>query len=265
MTAILTRAEVTIRHHWIASILVVLGLVMRFLAQAAYQPAIVYIDTLKYLYDAWPGSDPVGYKVPLKMILALGGNLSTVEFVQHLIGIAMAVTIYVVLVRRGVPRWLAAVAMAPVLFDAYQLQAEAMIMPDIWFEAMILAGVAVLLWKARPTLWLLICGAGLLGASTGVRQIGEITIIPAVIYAVVLGGGLKKMAINVAAVVCAFGMAILLYMGAAFELTHHFRISYSSSSLTFGRTAQVVDCATLHVPTQVEAAVPDQVGAGPGP
>ena len=265
VTAILTRAEVSIRHHWIASILLVLGLVMRFLTQAAYQPAIVYIDTLKYLYDAWPGSDPVGYKVPLKMILAVGGNLSTIEFVQHLIGIAMAVTIYVVLYRRGVPRWLAAVAMVPVLFDAYQLQAEAMIMPDIWFEAAILAGVAVLLWKQRPTLWLLICGAGLLGASTGVRQIGEVTIIPAVIYAVVLGGGFKKMAINVAAVVCAFGMAILLYMGAAFELTHHFRISYSSSSLTFGRTAQVVDCATLHVPKPVRLLCPTKWEQAQGP
>jgi hypothetical protein len=265
VTAIFTRAEVSIRHHWIASILVVLGLVMRFLAQAAYQPAIIYIDTLKYLYDAWPGSDPVGYKVPLKMILAVGGNLSTVEFVQHLIGIAMAITIYVVLYRRGVPRWLAAIAMAPVLFDAYELQAEAMIMPDIWFSAAILAGVAVLLWKPRPTLWLLICGAGLLGASTGVRQIGEVTIIPAAIYAVVLGGGFKKMAINVAAVVCAFGMAILLYMGAAFELTHHFRISYSSSSLTFGRTAQVVDCNTLNVSKQVKLLCPTKWEQAQGP
>src|SRR6185437_14495625 len=71
LTAILTRVEVSVRTHWIASILVVLGLVMRFLTQAAYQPAIIYIDTLKYLYDAWPGSDPVGYKVPLKMILQM--------------------------------------------------------------------------------------------------------------------------------------------------------------------------------------------------
>ncbi|HXS63641.1 MAG TPA: hypothetical protein VN767_12245 [Streptosporangiaceae bacterium] len=265
LTAILTRVEISIRTHWIASILVALGLVMRFLTQAAYQPAIIYIDTLKYLYDAWPGSDPVGYKVPLKMILSMGGNLSTVEFIQHLIGIAMAITIYAVLVRRGVPRWLAAIAMAPILFDAYQLQAEAMIMPDIWFEAVILAGVAVLLWKNKPTLWLLICGAGLLGASTGVRQIGEVTIIPAVAYAIVLGGGLKKMAINVAAVACAFGLAIVLYMGAADELTGHFRISYSSSSLTFGRTAQVVDCAALNVSPHVKLLCPTKWQQAQGP
>jgi hypothetical protein len=265
LTAMLARAEAAVRVHWIASILLSLGLVLRVLVQAAYQPAIIYIDTLKYLYDAWPGSDPVGYKVPLKMILAMGGSLSTIEFVQHLIGLAMAATIYVVLVRRGVPRWLAAVAMAPVLFDAYQLQAEAMIMPDIWFEALILAGVAVLLWKPRPSVFLLFCGAGLLGASTGVRQIGEVTIIPAIAFAIVLGGGLKKMAINVISVVCAFGLAILLYIGAAGVLTQHYRISYSSSSLTFGRTAQVVDCATLHVPQQVKLLCPTKWEQGRGP
>jgi len=78
VSALVTLAESTVRRHWLASAFIAAGLVMRLLVQAAYQPAIVYIDTLKYLYDAWPGSDPVGYKIPLKMILAFGGSLSTV-------------------------------------------------------------------------------------------------------------------------------------------------------------------------------------------
>src|SRR5258708_11182115 len=96
VAAMLTLAETTVRRHGLASALIAAGLVMRLLVQVAYQPAIVYIDTLKYLYDAWPGSDPVGYKVPLKMILAFGGSLSTVELIQHLLGIAIAITLYVV-------------------------------------------------------------------------------------------------------------------------------------------------------------------------
>jgi len=166
-TAMLTAAEEIVRRNKFATALIGAGLVMRVLVQAAYHPAIVYIDSLKYLYGAWPGSDPVGYKLPLKMILALGGNLNTVEAVQHLLGIGMAIAIYAVLVRRGTPRWLAALAMAPVLFDAYQLQAEAMIMPDVWLEAMIVAGLAVLLWQKRPTVPMLIIGAALLGGSPG--------------------------------------------------------------------------------------------------
>jgi hypothetical protein len=255
----------TLRRHWIASILVAAGVVMRVITEYAYHPAILYIDTLKYLYDAWPGSDPVGYKVPLKMILKLGGTLGTVELVQHLLGILIAVSIYAVIVRRGGPRWLAAVAMVPVLFDAYQLQAEAMIMPDIWFEAMIAAGLAVLLWNPRPTLQTIVFGTVLLGGSTGVRQVGEIMIVPAVVLVIVLGGGLVKVLTNVAAVVVAFALAIVLYMGASKALTGHFRISYSSSSLTYGRMAAVVNCATLNVPPDEQLLCPTKQEQALGP
>jgi hypothetical protein len=255
----------TLRRHWIASILLFAGIVMRVITQYAYHPAIIYIDTLKYLYDAWPGSDPVGYKVPLKMILEAGGTLGTVEFVQHVLGIAMAVTLYVVIVRRGGARWLAALAMVPVLFDGYQLQAEAMIMPDVWFEAMIVAGLAVLLWRPKPSVQMLVVGALLLGGSTGVRQVGEILIVPAVVLVVALGGGLVKVLTNVAAVVVAFVLALVLYMGASYELTHHFRVSYSSSSLTYGRMAAVVDCATLNVPSPEKLLCPTKAEQALGP
>jgi len=261
----LTAARVTVRRNWLASALVAVGLVLRLLVQASYGPAIVYVDTLKYLYNAWPGSDPIAYKIPLKMILAFGGDLSTVELVQHLLGIAIAITLYAVLVRRGTPRWLAALAIAPVLLDSYQLQAEAMIMPDVWFEAMIVAGLAVLLWRKRPALPTLIVGAALLGASTGIRQIGEIMIVPAVIFVVVLGGGLRKVLTNVAAVVCAFVLAIVLYMGSAYVLTHHFRISYSSSSLVYGRMSAVVDCRTLSIPPAARLLCPTKCDQAQGP
>src|SRR5208282_2979021 len=101
----------------------------------AYHPAIFYIDSVKYLYRGWQGSDPLGYKVPLKIVLAFG-DLGTVTAMQHLLGLGMGVALYVLLTRRGINRWLAALAIAPILLDAYQLQAEATIMPDVLFEAM---------------------------------------------------------------------------------------------------------------------------------
>ncbi len=52
----------------------------------------------------------------------------------------MAVVIYVLLLRRGASRWLAALAMAPVLLDGYQLQNEQTIMPGTLFQALIVAG-----------------------------------------------------------------------------------------------------------------------------
>src|ERR1700678_2392531 len=132
-----------LREHWIALVLGAAGLVLRVLTLVAYHPALVYTDTLKYLYGAWPGADPLGYMVILKPILWIG-DFGTVAVVQHLLGLATAAAIYVLLLRRGLPRWLAAVAIAPVLLDAYQLQIEQTIMPDVWFEAFIVAGLVLL-------------------------------------------------------------------------------------------------------------------------
>ena len=57
-----------IRRHWLASILLTAGLVLRVLVLLAYRPALFYQDTTRYLYQA-QGNDPVGYRVPLRGIL----------------------------------------------------------------------------------------------------------------------------------------------------------------------------------------------------
>ena len=150
-------AGAVLRRHWLAAALLAAGLVLRVLAQLAYRPALFYIDTTRYLYNA-EGMDPVGYKGPLRAIL-LVANFDAVAAVQHLLGLAMAVVIYVLLLRRGTPRWLAALAIAPVLLDAYQLQAEQSVMPGTWFEALIVAGLATLLWRPRTT-WRTAVAAG---------------------------------------------------------------------------------------------------------
>src|SRR6266567_6059800 len=59
-----------LRRHWLAAALLAAGLVLRLLAQLAYRPALFYIDTTRYLYNDAPGMDPVGYKGPLRAILA---------------------------------------------------------------------------------------------------------------------------------------------------------------------------------------------------
>src|ERR1019366_6678680 len=143
------KAAAVLRRHWLAAALLAAGLVLRVLAQLAYRPALFYIDTARYLYNA-DGNDPVGYKGPLRAIL-LVANFDAVAAIQHLLGLAMAVVIYLLLLRRGAPRWLAALAIAPVLLDAYQLQIEQTIMPDTLFEALIVAGLAILLWQPRTS------------------------------------------------------------------------------------------------------------------
>jgi hypothetical protein len=139
-----------LRRHWLIAVLLAAGLVLRILVAVAYRPALIYVDTLKYLYGASPGSEPLGYHLILKVILVVG-DLPAVVAIQHLLGLAMGVMLYVVLLRRGVLRWVAALTAAPVLLDAYELQMEQLIMPDVWFEALVVAGVAVLLWRPVVT------------------------------------------------------------------------------------------------------------------
>ena len=68
-----TRAARLLGRHWLLVVLLAAGLALRIAAQIAYQPALIYVDTLKYLYGASPGADPLGYTLVLRSILVLRG------------------------------------------------------------------------------------------------------------------------------------------------------------------------------------------------
>ncbi len=262
---LLRQLPAVLSRHWLVTALLAAGLVMRVLAIVAYRPALLYVDTLKYLYSTWAGSDPVGYRVALKLIL-VAGNLQTVAIVQHLLGLAMAVTLYLLLTRHGAPRWLAAIATAPVLLDAYQLQLEQTIMPDVWFEALIVAGLAVLLWKPRLSTGTCILGGLILGSSATVRQVGEILIIPALIFVLAAaGGGWRQLARKTIALTAAFAAPILFYCAASYDLTGQFSLSRSGVAATYGRMAAAANCATLTVAADLRALCPSAAEQSVGP
>jgi len=265
--------------NWALVVLLTAGLVLRVLAELAYRPALLYIDTMKYLYNAYPGADPVGYKAPLKAILAVGG-LNAVAAVQHLLGLAIAVTIYLTLLRRGTPRWLAALATAPVLLDAYQIQIEQTIMPDVWFEALLVAGIVLLLIRgvgpaqADPSsargavstagsrrwsrgLGAVIIAGLLLGASATIRQVGEILLLPGLLYLLIAGGGWRTVLLRASAFTAAFAIPIAGYMTGSYLITSHFWLASSTPRISsYGRMAVAADCAALHIPGYERALCP---------
>jgi hypothetical protein len=251
------------RRHWLALLLLAAGLVLRVLAQFAYRPALFYIDTSRYLYNA-EGMDPVGYKGPLRAILSVAG-FGAVAAVQHLLGLAIAVLIYVLLLRRGVSRWLAALAIAPVLLDAYQLQNEQAIMPGTWFEALIVAGLALLLWRPRPG-WRAILAAGVvLGASATFAQVGEAMIVPGVIYLLAVGGGWRGAAGRAVAFCAAFALPILAYCTVSYLVAGDFFLSHTGVTSFYGRAAAAADCATLRLPAAERGMCPTAAQQARGP
>ena len=235
------------RRHWLLSLLLLAGLVMRTLVQIAYRPALFYIDTIKYLYGAYPGNDPPGYQFFLKGFLAVG-NLDMVATFQHLLGLGMAVALYVLLLRRGAARWLAALATAPVLLDGYQLQLEQTVMPDILFEALMVAGIVVLLWRDRPRLWALVVAGLLLGATATLWEPGEILILPAVVYALAMASGWRVRLGHALIIAVAFALPILATSFRNELVLHRFSLAPSAGSTIYGRMAVAADCATLKLP-----------------
>jgi hypothetical protein len=257
-------AASALRRHWLAAALLAAGLVLRVLAQFAYRPVLFYIDTTRYLYNDAPGMDPVGYKGPLRVILAVA-NFNAVAAVQHLLGLALAVLLYVLLLRRGTPRWLAALAMAPLLLDAYQVQIEQTLMPDIWFEALIVAGLAILLWRPAPGWRAVVAGGVVLGTSAIFAQVGEALLPAAVIYLLALGGGWRRALGRAAAVCAAFAVPILAYCAVNYLAAGDFFLSHTGVTSAYGRMAAATDCATLRLPADEQKMCPSRAQQALGP
>ena len=247
----------TVRDHLWFVLVLSAGLALRALAELAYRPALLYIDSAKYLVGSG-GTAPEGYQALLRLLTPIGG-LAVVAAVQHAFGLAMAIAVYALLLRHGAPRWAAALAAAPVLLDAYQLQLEQTIMPDVLFETMITAGLVLLLWPGRPGLASLAAGAFVLGAATTVREIGGVLVGPAVVFAVLTGPGWRPKAgiwgRGALAAAC-FALPVLGYMTGAYVVTGHFGLASNGPGPEYGRAAAAADCATLALPPGERALCP---------
>ncbi|MGH3182305.1 MAG: hypothetical protein ACRDOE_10440, partial [Streptosporangiaceae bacterium] len=243
------------RRHWLFGLLLACGLVLRVVSQLGYEPALLFIDSKKYIFGTdfnqgdWGSFDPLGYTLLILRPVLLFADLAFAALLQHVMGMAMAAALYVLMLRRGVTRWLAALAVAPVLLDAYQLNAEQTIMPDVLFEALLVAGIVLLLWQPRPGLALIILSGLALGASAPVRQVGEALIGPALIYVLAAAPGWRTRLLNGAVLTFCFALPVVGYMSYSAVILHYgFELSNMGDAYLYGRTAHAADCATLKIP-----------------
>lgn len=254
-----------LRRHWFVTLLLIAGIALRVLAVLAYQPAILYIDSFRYLAnldDLWPGDlNPIGYELILTPLLTVG-DLRFVTIVQHLAGLGMAIAIYALLLRHGARRWLAALATAPVLLDAYQLQIEQNIMSDVWFQVLLVATVWVLTWRGQPTPQHAAAAGVLLGFAVIVRVVGIALLVPAVAYLVVAGSRWVSKAgwrrIGLRAVAMTVGFAVVMGSYAAYfrATTGYWGLTGSASPVVYGRAATIADCSQIPAGTWERAVCP---------
>jgi hypothetical protein len=257
------RAADVLRRHWVLALLIAAGLVLRVITQFAYEPALLFIDSKKYLFgtdfsaSSWGSFDPIGYTLLMLKPVLVVGNLGLVALLQHVLGLGMAVALYALMLRRGVTRWLAALAVAPVLLDAYQLNAEQTIMPDVLFEALLVAGIVLLLWQPRPGLAFVILAGLALGTSAPVRQVGEALILPALVYVLVVARDWRTRLTHAVVLFVCFALPVVGYMGYSKVVLHYgFQLSNMGDAYLYGRAAHAADCATLKLPPDEQLLCP---------
>jgi Glycosyl transferase family 2 len=244
--------------HWLFGLLFAVGVVLRIVTFRAYQPALLYIDSLSYLANTDvldpTGARPIGYSLFLRPFVALG-DLRLIPVVQHLFGLGLAVGIYVLLLRAGARRWVAALATAPVLLDAYQLQIEQNVLSETLFDVMMFVGLVLVVDGAgRRRLFgrrlVMAVAAGLvLGLLVSVRLIGQFLAVPAVAYLLLTGG--RQLWHRLAAAM-AFVLAFALPVATSLAYYEAWSGEWSMTSIggrmIYGRVAVFVDCDRIEIP-----------------
>ncbi len=225
-----------------------IGAALRVVTQLAYWPALLFEDSYRYLDNVDeldPGNPrPLGYPIFLRLLLPLP-DLAAVPITQHLLGLGMGVLVYALLLRWGAWRWLAALAAVPVLWDAYQLQIEHMILSDVLFQALVLGSLALLAWRGRPTVLTAALVGLLLGFSVYVRLVGQPLVIAAVLFVLLVGGGWRRRVSAAMILVVTFALPVFGYMA---WYNHHYgeyKLSDMGPLIQYARVARFVDCDQL--------------------
>lgn len=243
------RVRAALRVHWFFALVLAVGAAGRVLTMVGYRPALLYIDSFGYLRNMGPlnpaGSEPMGYPLVLRLLLDVG-DLELVVAVQHVLGLAMGVCVYILLLRHRLPKTLAVLASAPVLLDAYEWQIEQNILTDSLFLALITGGLVLLTWRRRPGPWLAASAGLLLGLAVTVRFVGETALVPAVLFVVLAAGPTWRRRLRVtAAFAAACAVPLVSYVVYAHGFTGKYGLQTGNTIMLYGRTATIADCAAL--------------------
>ena len=253
--------------HWLFAVVAGCATALRAVVLLAYQPALIFPDSERYLQYAWRFINghwspdwlrTSGYSL-LLVPAVLTRNLAVVAVVQHLLGLATAVLVYATLVHFGARRWLAALAAVPVLFDPLQLDIEQYVLTDVSATFLLVAALVVLVWKhgaigkAAPAV------AGLLlAAATVIRESDLVVMFPAVLYLTAVIRPRRRLAGRAALLLAGFLLPVLGYLGWHQVSYGRFDFVDYDSQFMYGRIAQFADCTGVSLPRYEQPLCPRQ-------
>jgi hypothetical protein len=200
-------------------------------------------------------SKATGYSFFLRALLPLH-SFTLVTGLQHLMGLLIAVMIYVLLRRNGVPKIWAAVATLPQLLDGYIIEDEHLIMAETLFTFILMITTLLLLWRPRPAWWTAVVAGLLVGAAAVVRTEGEVMLAVIPLFLLLRGWSWKTLRGWAMAIVFAVASVIPVAAYASWfhERNGHYDLTLSTGYYTWGRVSSFANCAIIK-PTGQQALV----------
>jgi hypothetical protein len=246
------------------SVALAAGAGLRLLAMLGYPGALWFAgDSYVYLGAALrlrPDlSKTTGYSLFLRL-LEPAHSLTLVTGVQHLMGLAVAVMIYVLARRAGVPKSWATAATLPQLLDGFVIEDEHMVMTEALFTFLIMLATLLILWRSRVSWPVALLAGALVGYAADVRTEGlaALALFPAfmLVRAVTQGwrnwrGWLALVAMTVGCVA-----PVVAYAGWFHQWTGSWNLTRSEGFYLWGRVSSFAECSVIKPPADEQKVCP---------
>jgi hypothetical protein len=237
------------RRHWLFGLVLAAAVALRVLAMLAFRPVMWFGgDSASYLATGLrliPDPSRVGGYGFLLWALRPLRSFAVLAAVQHLMGLAIGVMIYHLARRYRLPAWAATLAAIPVLFDAFELQLESDVVPDVSFGLMVFIALYLLLRSPGERRPAFTAGAAFaLGVSAILWPVG-LALLAVLLVALLI----RRVGVTAfVAAVIAGAVPVAGYAG-WFDLhEHQFTLTRSDGVFLWSRTMSFADCAVIKPP-----------------
>jgi len=248
----LARLRELVARHPQFSVALAAGAVLRLVAMLGYPGALWFAgDSYVYVGAALrptpDQSKTTGYSLFLRALLPFH-SFTLVTGLQHLMGLGIAVMVYLLARRAGVSKLWATAATLPVLLDGFEIEDEHMVMAEALFTFLIMLAMLLILWRSR-TSWVTALIAGLLvGYAVIVRSEG----LPILVLfpAYLLWRGRRTWRGWLAAAVMAIGCAapVAAYATWFDHVQGSFTLSRADGFFLWGRVSSFAECSVIKPP-----------------
>jgi hypothetical protein len=245
-----------IERHQLFSVALAAGAVLRLVTMIAYPGALWFSgDSYVYVGAALrPRPDlskTTGYSLFLRALLPFH-SFTLVTGLQHLMGLGIAVMVYVLARRVGVPKLWATAATLPVLLDGFEIEDEHMVMAEALFTFLVMLALLLILWRYR-TPWLIALVAGLLiGYAVVVRSEGLplLILFPAFLVYRAIRQGWTNWHAWLAAVALTVGCLapVAAYANWFHQWYGSYNLTRSEGFYAWGRVSSFAECSVIKPP-----------------